>query len=299
MADIKLFQYGESVKQLKSSEVNFEKELQKTIEKNMFEFFGVTFLASEYSTTNGGRMDSIGIDENFCPVIFEYKRSQNENVINQGLFYLDWLLHNKDSFKLLVLEKLDKDIASKIDWSMPRVICIASDFSKYDEFAINQMIRNISLIRYKKFDNNLLMFEQVNQNVVQPIKENEEGKKQKNNYDNSTFEYQLGHADEKIKKLYEELKEYVLGLGDEVSESILKLYSAFKKIRNITTVVPSKTKLTLNLPLDVKSVEYEEGFSRDVTNIGHWGCGEVEIFIKDSKDLEKAKPLIKRAYEEN
>lgn len=38
-------------------------------------------------------MDSFGINENNSPVIFEYKRSQNENVINQGLFYLDLLLH--------------------------------------------------------------------------------------------------------------------------------------------------------------------------------------------------------------
>ena len=44
-------------------------------------FFCVTFLASEYRTTDGGRMDSIGIDENHCPVIFEYKRSTNENVM--------------------------------------------------------------------------------------------------------------------------------------------------------------------------------------------------------------------------
>lgn len=299
MSDIKLFQYGDKVKQLKSSEVSLERELQTIIEKNMETFFGVKFLASEYVTTNGGRMDSIGIDENFCPVIFEYKRSQNENVINQGLFYLDWLLHNKDSFELLVLKKLDQKTASKIDWSMPRVICIASDFSKYDEFAINQMIRNISLIRYKKFDSNLLMFEQVNQNVVKPIEETEQTNKPKHNYETSTFSYRMSHADKKIQQLYETLREFILGLGDDVTENELKLYSAFKKMRNITTVVPQKTSLTLNLPLDVSTVTYEEGFSRDVTNIGHWGCGEVEVFIKDEKDLEKAKPLIIRAYEEN
>jgi RecB family endonuclease NucS len=49
-------------------------------------FLGVTFLASEYSTgkTHGGRIDMLAIDENDCPVIIEYKRSTNENVINQG-----------------------------------------------------------------------------------------------------------------------------------------------------------------------------------------------------------------------
>ncbi|MDR1821390.1 MAG: hypothetical protein LBQ91_03030 [Oscillospiraceae bacterium] len=43
-------------------------------------FFSVTFLSAEYTITNV-RIDSVGIDENNCPVIFEYKRSSNENVI--------------------------------------------------------------------------------------------------------------------------------------------------------------------------------------------------------------------------
>jgi hypothetical protein len=59
--------------------------------------FGVQFLASEYSTgkVHSGRIDSLVLDENGSPVIFEYKRSTNENVINQGLFYLDWLLDHR------------------------------------------------------------------------------------------------------------------------------------------------------------------------------------------------------------
>ena len=106
MADTKLFNIKGTVKEYQSGTVTLEKELQTVIENNMNIFFGVTFLASEYRTTDGGRMDSIGIDENHCPVIFEYKRSVKENVINQGLFYLNWLLDHKDSFKVLVIEKL-------------------------------------------------------------------------------------------------------------------------------------------------------------------------------------------------
>ena len=100
MADTKLFNIKGTVKEYQSGTVTLEKELQTVIENNMNIFFGVTFLASEYRTTDGGRMDSIGIDENHCPVIFEYKRSVKENVINQGLFYLNWLLDHKDSFKV-------------------------------------------------------------------------------------------------------------------------------------------------------------------------------------------------------
>ena len=88
MSEINLFSLTSGVIKLESKNVTFERELQVLIEKYMPVFFGVTFLKSEFPIANG-RMDSLGIDENNCPVIFEYKRSMNENVINQGLFYLE------------------------------------------------------------------------------------------------------------------------------------------------------------------------------------------------------------------
>ncbi len=297
MADIKLFNIKGKVQEYQSGTVTLEKELQTVIENNMETFFGVTFLASEYRTTDGGRMDSIGIDENHCPVIFEYKRSVKDSVINQGLFYLNWLLDHKDSFKVLVIEKLGLKAAEKIDWTMPRVICVAGDFTKYDESAIKQMNRNISLIRYKKFGDDLLMFEQINENVATAISDVEPSNNRKSV--DKTFEEQLANADQAIKTLYQDLSNYILSLGDDVSETHLKLYSAFKKIKNIVTVVALKKKLILNLPINVESVTFEEGFSRDVTNIGHWGCGAVELHIQSASDLQKAKPLIDRAYNEN
>lgn len=298
MADIKLFNIKGNVKEYQSGTVTLEKELQTVIENNMNIFFGVTFLASEYRTTDGGRMDSIGIDENHCPVIFEYKRSMKENVINQGLFYLNWLLDHKDSFKVLVIEKLGLQAANDIDWTMPRVVCVAGDFTKYDESAIKQMNRNISLIRYKKFGDDLLMFEQVNENIAAAIPDIEPASaKVKTGY--KTFDEQLGSADKSIKILYQDLTNYVLSLGDDISENHLKLYVAFKKIKNVITVVAQKKKLVVNLPLDTATVTFEEGFSRDVSGLGHWGCGAVELHLQNSTDLEKAKSLIDRAYNEN
>ena len=298
MADIKLFNINGKVKEYQSGNVTLEKELQTVIENNMDTFFGVTFLASEYKTTDGGRMDSIGIDENHCPVIFEYKRSMKENVINQGLFYLNWLLDHKDSFKVLVIEKLGLKEADKIDWTMPRVVCIAGDFTKYDESAIKQMNRNVSLIRYKKFGSDLLMFERINENVATAIPDTDTQTTKTKSTD-KTFDEQLKTADESVKTLYQDLTNYILSLGDDVSENHLKLYAAFKKIRNIVTVVALKKKLILNLPIDITSVTFEPGFSRDVTNIGHWGCGAVELHLQNAADFEKAKPLIDRAYNEN
>lgn len=298
MADIKLFNIKGNVSEYQSGTVNLEKELQTVIEENMSAFFGVTFLASEFSTTDGGRMDSIGIDENHCPVIFEYKRSIKDNVINQGLFYLNWLLDHKDSFKVLVIEKLGLNASNVIDWTMPRVICVANDFTKYDESAIKQMNRNISLIRYRKFGDDLLMFEHINENIASALPDDNSTTKAQRQTD-KTFDEQIGSADKSIKVLYQDLANYMLSLGDDISETHLKLYAAFKKIKNIITVVAQKRVLILHLSIKPDTVAFEEGFSRDVSDIGHWGTGKVEIRIKNKADFEKAKPLLDRAYNEN
>lgn len=91
MSDIKLFRTSaQGVQELPGQSVAVEKSLQTLIEQNSEAFLGVRLLASEYATgkTHGGRIDTLGLDENGCPVIVEYKRALNENVINQGLFYL-------------------------------------------------------------------------------------------------------------------------------------------------------------------------------------------------------------------
>src|SRR6516165_6498711 len=122
MGDLKLFRIdnGTAV-ELQGMALALERPLQALIEKNMDVLFGVRFIASEHSTgkKHGGRIDSLGLDENGSPVIFEYKRAVNENVINQGLFYLDWLLDHRAEFELLVMKGLGAEAAAQIDWSSP------------------------------------------------------------------------------------------------------------------------------------------------------------------------------------
>ena len=108
MADIKLFRISPSkVQELQGKSATVEKSLQSQIEGHMDEFLGIRFLASEYTTgrTHSGRIDTLGIDENASPVVVEYKRTLNENVITQGLFYLDWLMDHKAEFVLLVVKQ--------------------------------------------------------------------------------------------------------------------------------------------------------------------------------------------------
>ncbi len=298
MGDIKLFKIDGVVKELPATAVSIEKELQNLIEKNMEKFFGVRFLCSEYSTTNGGRIDSLGIDENNCPVIFEYKRASNENVINQGLYYLDWLLDHKADFELLVMNTLGKEYSDKLDWSMPRLICVAGDFTKYDEYAVKQINRNIDLVRYKRFGNDIILFELIYSNTAKPSNDNSSSSGTKQTTD-KTFDEQLKTTDPKLSNLYYTIRDYILALGDDVTENQLKRYVAFKKIKNIICVQVTSKKILLYLSLNPDDVTLEKGFTRDVRNIGHWGTGDLEVTIKSLEDFEKAKPLLEKCYQEN
>ncbi len=109
MSDIKLFRLGVGgVQELGGESVAVEKSLQTLMERNLEPLLGVRFLASEFRTgkTHGGRIDTLGMDENGSPVIVEYKRALNENVINQGLFYLDWLMdHTESGCRLCICQR--------------------------------------------------------------------------------------------------------------------------------------------------------------------------------------------------
>lgn len=297
MAELKLFEIGEQIKERTSSEVNLEKNLQTLIENNMELFFGVRFLKSEYIITNG-RMDSIGIDENNSPVIFEYKRSTSENVINQGLFYLDWLLDHKADFKLLVIEKLGTEAANQIDWSVPCVICIANDFTKYDIHAVNQMQRNIKLVKYKKYDDDLILFEHLNAPVIKSTHQ-DENEDEKKSGGQKTHVEKLATLSQNLKNLYISICDFIESLGDDVVANQLKLYLAYKKIQNMVCIEVYSKQIILYLKLNPDSVELEDGFVRDMRNVGHYGTGDLQVTIKTVRDFEKAKPFIERAYNES
>ncbi|MFR6017311.1 MAG: DUF5655 domain-containing protein [Paraclostridium sordellii] len=303
MGDIKLFKIKDEVEEIEGTSMQLEKHLQNIIEENMEVFLGVKFLATEYSTgkVHNGRIDSLGIDENNCPVIIEYKRSINENVINQGLYYLDWLLDHKAEFKLLVMDKLGVKYCENIEWSSPRLICIANDFTKYDIHAVKQINRNIDLIKYKNYKEELLLLEMVHTNTVsddyKPIVNTDNSTKHKY----KTVEAYLENANNELKNRYYILKDFIMSLGDDVQEKKLKNYFGFKRIKNFACIEihPKTDAVLVYTKANIKDVEIKEGFTRDVTDIGHYGTGNLEIKFTDMNQLDEVQKYILKSYEMN
>ncbi|HQG70642.1 MAG TPA: DUF5655 domain-containing protein [Rhodoglobus sp.] len=310
MSDLKLFRISKGIaSELASSSVALERSLQTLIEANMETLFGVRLLASEYSTgiRHGGRMDSLGIDENGSPVIFEYKRAVNESVINQGLFYLDWLMDHRGDFKVLVLDRLGAEAAEAIDWRNPRLICVASGFTKYDEHAVNQMNRSIDLVRYRDFEGELLALELIHSSRVDSVTSVDApdvapggGTSPAPATYKTVTEY-LEQSPPELKDWFGELDDYVRALGDDVTQKTLKYYIAYRRLRNFlcVEVLPARRQLTLYLKVNPDTVDLIEGFTRDVRQIGHFGTGDLEVRVSGPDSLAQALPLVQRSYEES
>lgn len=304
MSDLKLFRTTTGgVTEIPGGAMALEKSLQTLFEVNLEALLGVRFLASEFITNEGGRRDTLGIDENNAPVVIEYKRASNENVINQGLFYLDWLMGHRKDFEWLVMERLGKEVAQKVDWPGSRLICVAGDFQKWDEHAVKQMNRTIDLVRYRRYGDNLLLLEQLTATTAKPTagvaaattpsSPNESGKKYK------TVSQQIDEASPALLDLYHALADYLRAAGDDVQVKTTDFYIAFRRLKNFACVELRNqlNKVLVYLRIDPAVLEMEPGFTRDMRNINHFGTGDLELTIQSMADFERAKPLFDAAYQ--
>ena len=111
-----------------------------------------------------------------------------------------------------------------------------------------------------------------------------------------TFEEHLEGKSEKIKDFAIEIQEFVLSLDPAIVENPKKLYVGYKISQNIVCMELKTQKIILYIKLDPKKLDALPTIARDVTNIGHYGTGDLEVNVKTEEDLEIAKKYIEMAY---
>lgn len=301
-------------KKIRVKQLDLEKNLQVLIENNLDEILDIAFLAREYPTSFGGRIDTLGIDKNGAPCIIEFKRNQNESVINQGLSYLRWLLDHKADFEKLVQKSLDNTSSpiktynaeftvENIDWDSPRVICIAESYNKFDNDTAEILPITIELLKYRLYEDDLLLIESENHQKIKismptALKSihSEEKKRLQVEY---TMEDHLKNVNEKIKTLFLQLREKITALDESIKEEPKKLYIAYKLSTNFVDV-ELRTK-DIKVYLNIKSgiLQDQKHIARDLTTpkkIGHWGNGDYVCKIENEEDLNNVFPLIEQSY---
>jgi predicted transport protein len=313
VTDLKLFRQdatGQDV-ELLGSTVTLEVELQRRVEAGMEAMLGIRFLASEYPTGpwHRGRIDSLGLDENGTPVLIEYKKVAGGGILSQAVSYLSWLDSARHEFGALVKEKLGTEAAESIDWRNPRMVCIAADFSHHDRVAVHRLRERIELVRYRVFEGGLLslLLIESTSGSRRPAPDRRQGREREVTAGAGSVVGGEASAQATavanavpgcLQDLYAELDDALTACG-EVEVAHLRHYIAYRRMVNVASVVfrPKHEAIVVYLKVDPDVVELETGFSRDMRGVGHLGTGDLEVRIASAADLEKAGPLIRRAFE--
>lgn len=100
-----------------------------------------------------------------------------------------------------------------------------------------------------------------------------------------------------MRELFEALRKSVSALDPCVSEEFLKLYVAYKAETNFVDVVPQARRLLLVLNLGITDIEDPKGLCRDISSIGRWGNGDVEIGLSNVDELPYVMGLIRQSFD--
>ncbi len=103
--------------------------------------------------------------------------------------------------------------------------------------------------------------------------------------------------DSPMRPLFETFRKEVMALDSCVSEEMLKLYVAYKAETNFVDVVPQKSRLRLSLNLHFHELHDPRGLAKDVTNLGRWGNGDVEVALSTPDELPYIMGLVRQAFE--
>ncbi len=272
-----------------------EKGLQAFVERNLDTLFGVRFVASEFSTgsKHRGRIDTLGLDEDGSPVVIEYKELENENVINQGLFYLDWLTDHKGDFDRVAETALTPGL--EFDWSSPRLILLAQSFNRYDQYAVNRISERIELWTYRMYGDDVLELRRLNADLDgAESRKSAKAKSSVATVDAPDLAHHKKAMSPETSRLFDSLREKILAFGSDVDERYLKQSIAYRHSRNFCEVVPQKASLVAYF--DAEELDDPKKALRDVRAIGRWGTGIWHMRISSASDLEYAIGLAEQSY---
>ena len=98
-------------------------------------------------------------------------------------------------------------------------------------------------------------------------------------------------------ELFEISRKDILALNPCVSEEFLKLYVAYKAETNFVDIVPQKSRLRLSLNMQFHELHDPKGLAKDVTSLGRWGNGDVEVGFSKLEELPYVMGLVRQAFE--
>lgn len=279
-----------------------EKDLQHLFEQNLTTLTSLEFVSTEFSIQNQ-RLDTLAYDhENKSFVIIEYKRSSNTSVLDQGVSYLNTLLRFKADFILEYHKKTGKLLPiNQVDWSQSKVVFVSTNFTAFQKQAVDFKDLNIELWEVKRFKDDILTVTSLRKSknapsikASVPTEASEFSLVAKELKTYSEEELLRGKSDDVV-ELYESFKQATFQMVPDCEPVATKLYMAFKKDNhNLVDIEIQNKQLKLFINAKFGTLDDPKELARDVSSIGHYGNGDYEIKVSNTKNLEYIMSLIKQ-----
>jgi uncharacterized protein with ParB-like and HNH nuclease domain/predicted transport protein len=131
----------------------------------------------------------------------------------------------------------------------------------------------------------------LSQETLEKYKPKEE--KETSIYTIDNYEYLKGD----MLDLYQVLRKRILNIDASVKEDFKKLYIAFKSSTNFVDIVPQKARLRLSLNIEFNDIIDPKGWCKDVSGLGRWGNGDVEVGVNAIGELDYIIELVQQAFD--
>jgi len=102
-----------------------------------------------------------------------------------------------------------------------------------------------------------------------------------------------------MRDLFEQLRKRILNLDVSVREEYKKLYIAYKTATNFVDIEPQAKRLRLTLNMKFSEINDPKGMCRDISKLGHWSNGDVEVGIASLDQLDDVMDLVRQSFEKH
>ena len=110
------------------------------------------------------------------------------------------------------------------------------------------------------------------------------------------FNLNTYETNELTKSLFEVLDRRILNLSPDVRREFKKLYVAYKLETNFVDIVFQKQRLRISLNMKFSEVEDPKGICKDITGLGRWGNGDVELYMNQVSDIDEVMGFVEQSY---
>lgn len=97
--------------------------------------------------------------------------------------------------------------------------------------------------------------------------------------------------------LFESLDKRIMNLSPAVKKEYKKLYVAYKLDTNFVDIVFQKQRLRISINMKFSEINDPNGICKDVTGLGRWGNGDVELFMEHQDELDQIMEIVKQSFD--